>query len=117
MGSHAQVINKIIALHGSSVPRLDREFAKAKTGIQNINNSELEISKLFPLNENSATCTSTVTAKELDISSPETSLTDPLEMAVLNCETLSESVGHTRVQVLVGALLGFAISLIIDATL
>jgi acid phosphatase family membrane protein YuiD len=118
VGNHAQVLNKIIALQESSVPCLDRkDFANAKPGSQN-NNSELKFSKLLPLNENSAACTSTIAVKQLDTkSSLETSSIDPLEMSVLNCVPLSESVGHTRVQVFVGALLGFAISLIIDAIL
>ncbi|KAF3333244.1 Divergent PAP2 family [Carex littledalei] len=120
VGYHAQALNKLIALQGgSSVRCLNREdFAEAKTGIHNIDNSELEISKLFPLSENSAACTSTVTAKQLDTrSSLETASTGPLEMTALNCEPLSESVGHTRVQVLVGAFLGFITSLIIDTVL
>jgi acid phosphatase family membrane protein YuiD len=116
VGNHAQVLNKIIALHESSIPCWERgDFANAKTGSQNINNSELETSKLLPLNDNSAACMSTVAAKQLDTkSSLETSSIDPLKISALNCEPLSESVGHTRVQVFVGALLGFAISLIID---
>lgn len=113
VGYHAQALNKIIALQeGSSVRCL------VKTGIHNNNNSELEISKLFPLNENSATGTSTLTAKQLGTtSSLETASTDPLEMPALICEPLSESVGHTRVQVFVGAFLGFVTSLIIDTVL
>ncbi|KAJ4781974.1 Acid phosphatase/vanadium-dependent haloperoxidase-related protein [Rhynchospora pubera] len=119
VGYHAQVLNKIIALEGSSVPCLDREDnAKAKTGAHNINNSELKISQSFPLNENSGASTSTIAAKQLDTtSSLQKTSAQPIEMAALKCEPLNESVGHTRVQVLVGAFLGFVVSLIVDTAL
>ncbi|KAJ3692133.1 hypothetical protein LUZ60_012483 [Juncus effusus] len=109
VGNHAKVLNRITSL--------EKKLSNPKTRISSSNCEET--SNLFRSNDELNYSNIIIAEKSDTVNNLKTDLdlVNPLEDCESRYYLLNESVGHTRVQVLVGALLGFVISLIVDITL
>lgn len=127
VGEHAKILNKMLSLQGKSTLNWDKDdYINSKSGISSINSEEaaplISVPKkasTFQSNgESYAYRSSRVQSNKLsEAQSLKDDVTEPLEKAYGSSKPLNESVGHTKLQVLVGALLGFVVSLLIDVTL
>lgn len=122
MGKHAKTLNSLLKIQEKLALYQEKEdLGDSKPGMATINLKTL--APLLSLSEKSTSYTSSdsksYTANQQGSSSskldPIRNLTvdgeEPSEKNHIEDRSLSESVGHTEIQVIVGALLGFLISL------
>ncbi|KAJ1259208.1 hypothetical protein BS78_10G136900 [Paspalum vaginatum] len=116
VGNHAKVLNKFWILR-ENIPLEDSEVDMAS---EFVSVTEEAISSTHSnASSPSRRILSTESPKvnRLHTSEPEVAELTELKQAYIEDSRLSESVGHTELQVAVGALLGFAVSLAVYATL
>lgn len=112
VGNHAKVLNKFCILK----EKVPLEYSEVDMASEFVSVTEEAISNVGPSKRSSSTESPRV--NRLRSSEPEvTELTELKQAYVEEDYRLSESVGHTELQVTVGALLGFAVSLAVYATL
>ena len=126
MGTHAEILNKILKTREKKTLYLEEEaFGDSKSVISSVNSKEiaplLSLSEKTSYGSNSEPYSardSRMTSTNLDaIPSSNIVIKEKLEWLNNNYKPLNESVGHTEIQVLVGAFLGFIVSLAIDTIL
>lgn len=116
VGNHAKVLNKIWILR-KNVPLEDSEVDVAS---EFVSVTEEAISSPRSNMSPASRCFSSTESprvNRLHSSEPEVTELTELKQAYIEDYRLSESVGHTELQVAVGALLGFVVSLAVYATL
>jgi len=112
VGNHARVLNKFWILK----EKAPLEYSEVDMASEFVSVTEEVISNASPSKHGSSTESPRV--KGLHSSEPEVTEVTELKQAYIEEDyRLSESVGHTELQVTVGALLGFAVSLAVYATL
>lgn len=127
VGYHAKILNKMLKIQEKSTldPEED-DFIDAKPGTSSINSEE--IVPLVSISEKANSCTSRleshpfrssgITTRKLGaMLSLKVDAKDSSEKTCSKYASLNELVGHTEIQVLAGALLGFIVSLAIDTVL
>lgn len=117
MGNHAKVLNKFWILK----EKVPLEYSEVDMASEFVSVTEEAISSP-PSNVSPSlkrgSSTESPRVNGLRSSEPEvTELTELKQACIEEGYRLSESVGHTELQVTVGALLGFAVSLAVYATL
>ncbi|KAG1335188.1 putative membrane protein YuiD [Cocos nucifera] len=126
VGYHAKILNKILKIQDKSTLDPEEDLNDSKHGTSSINSEEIVPLVSISEKANSYTsrlesrqvCCSGITPSKLGaMPSLKVDVKDSSEKTFSKCSPLNELVGHTEIQVLVGALLGFVVSLAIDATL
>lgn len=126
MGYHAKILNKILTIQYKTTLDPEEDLNDSKHGTSSINSKE--IVPLVSISEKASSYTSRLESLQVRCSgitpskmgsmpSLKVDVKDSSEKTYSKCSPLNEMVGHTEIQVLVGALLGFVVSLAIDATL
>jgi hypothetical protein len=111
VGNHAKVLNKFWILK----EKVPLEYSEVDMASEFVSVTEEAISNANPPKCSSSTELPRV--KRLHSSEPVVTELTELKQDIEEDYRLSESVGHTELQVTVGALLGFAVSLAVYATL
>ncbi|XP_008783970.2 uncharacterized protein LOC103703048 [Phoenix dactylifera] len=127
VGYHAKILNKLLKIQDKSTldPEED-DLNDSKHGTSSINSKE--IVPLVSISEKANSYTSRLESNQVRCSgitprklgampSLNVDVKDSSEKTYSKCNPLNELVGHTEIQVLVGALLGFIVSLAIDTIL
>lgn len=119
MGNHAKVLNNIL----KAQEQKEEAFDDSGTETSCVNSKEIaplvisETTSSFTSDSVSYTAGGSRMARS-NLSAVPTSICDVKERTLNeNYRPLSESVGHTRIEVFVGAVLGFFVSLAIDTIL
>ncbi|XP_010915643.1 uncharacterized protein [Elaeis guineensis] len=126
VGYHAKILNKRLKIQDKSTLDPEEDLNDSKHGTSSINSEE--IVPLVSISEKANSYTSRLESQQVRCSgitpsklgampSLKVDVKNSSEKTYSKCGPLNELVGHTEIQVLVGALLGFVVSLAIDATL
>ncbi|CAL9751773.1 unnamed protein product [Musa acuminata subsp. burmannicoides] len=119
VGSHAKILNKIL----SSQEEDDVQSPSSRSSSVNCEKmspfaSISEKAESYGQNSESYSFRRPgITSTKVDMPSPKVNVKVPLLKKYSNYPLLNESVGHTEVQVLVGAILGFIVSVAVDVIL
>lgn len=119
MGSHAKILNKIL----SSQEEDDVQSPSSRSSSVNCEKmspfaSISEKAESYGQNSESYSFLRPgITSTKVDMPSPKVNFKVPLLKKYSNYPLLNESVGHTEVQVLVGAILGLIVSVAVDVIL
>lgn len=119
VGSHAKILNKILSSQEeddvqSPSPRSSSVNCEKMSPFASIS----EKAESYGQNSESYSFRGPgITSTKVDMPSPKVNIKVPLLKKYSNYPLLNESVGHTEVQVLVGAILGLIVSVAVDVIL
>ncbi|XP_072964665.1 uncharacterized protein [Typha angustifolia] len=127
VGYHAQFLNMMLSLQEKPALHWDQDDATQSTpGVSSINSEETAPLISVPQKANMygsdadsySLCSNGITSRKLSATqSFRNDVVEPVGNAYRFHKPLNEFVGHTRLQVIVGALLGFVVSVVIDIAL
>ncbi|KAG8075613.1 hypothetical protein GUJ93_ZPchr0006g41075 [Zizania palustris] len=124
VGNHARILKKLWTLREKTTQNLEDDcLASFPSELQS--SKPETVAELVPVPEKLGSSQGSIASpyprtsrlKALQSSDPELTEFTELKEAYAECSRLSESVGHTELQVAAGALLGFVVSLVVYATL
>ncbi|XP_062228960.1 uncharacterized protein LOC133926840 isoform X1 [Phragmites australis] len=115
VGNHAKVLNKFLVLREKALQDSEVDMASELVSVPEEAISSSRSNASPSLRHSSGTASPRLSA--LRSSGSESEVTELAELKLEEGSQLSESVGHTELQVAAGALLGFVASLVVYATL